>query len=251
MPLAAHRPPDLHALVVDPTEPRTVLFGHHQGMLVSTDAGATWSRVRGANGDAMGIAIPAAGSTAFAAGHDVFYRSDDGGATWRSTRPALPGTDIHGFTASAVSPARFFAYVVRYGLFQSDDGGNTWRRVGDAPGSTMSLAAVRSAGADLLFASTMEGVARSRDSGRTWEPAGEVARASHVSAAGEQLYAAARGAVHASVDSGATSQARVFPRGGAALVAVAPSNPRLVYVVTDRLEVWRSTDAGVTWERSG
>lgn len=249
--LSAFRPPDLHALVVSPADERTVLFGHHQGMLVSHDGGATWSRVSGANGDAMGIAIPAGARTAYAAGHDIFYRSDDGGASWTSLRPALPGTDIHGFAASAASPGTFYAYVMNNGLFRSDDGGKAWRAIGNAPGSTMSMAAANLGDRDVLFAATMEGVARSRDGGKTWEAVRELAGASNVSAAGEHLFAAAGRAVLVSGNGGEAWQARDFPRGGATLVAVAPTDARTVYVVTERLEVWRSTDGAATWVRAG
>jgi photosystem II stability/assembly factor-like uncharacterized protein len=249
---ASFRPPDLHALAVAPDDERTLIFGHHQGMLVSRDAGATWSRISGASGDAMGIALPAGSRTAYVAGHNVFFRSDDGGTTWRSVRPSLPGLDIHGFAASAAEARTFYAFVVGHGLFRSDDVGTTWARTGDAPGSTMSMAAGKSGGKDVLFAATMDaGVVRSRDGGRSWERVPELGRAGHASAAGDVIYAAGGSSVLVSQDGGGTWQRRPFPRGGAVLVAVAPSDTRRAYVVTDRLEVWRSRDGGESWERAG
>ena len=248
--LAAYRPPDLHALVVAPGDERTVIFGHHQGMLVSRDGGATWARIGGANGDAMGIALPPGSKTAYAAGHDVFFRSDDGGATWRSARPALPGTDIHGFAASATTSGTFYAYVVGKGLFASADAGATWKPAGTALGSTMSMTVAKAGSGDALFATTMEGVGRSRDGGKTWERVSELGGA-YVAAAGETVYAAAGSVIFVSQDGGTTWERRVFPRGGAALVACAPGNAKLAYVVTERLEVWRSADGGATWERVG
>ena len=248
--LASYRPPDLHALVVSATDPQTITFGHHQGMLVSQDGGATWKPLPGAAGkDAMGLALPPNSKTAYAAGHDVFLRSDDGGQSWSAVRPALPGTDIHGFTASATQPNTFYAYVVGFGLFRSTDGGTTWAAVAQPPGSTMSLAAARSGSSEILFASTMEGMARSSDGGRSWEPLRDVPAGS-VSAVGETVYVADRGTVMASTDSGRTWQRRSFPRS-AGLIAVAPTNTNLVYVVTDRREVWRSADAAATWTRVG
>src|SRR5712691_8772730 len=48
--LASYRPADLHALVVSPTDANTVTFGHHYGMLVSHDGGATGTPLSGASG---------------------------------------------------------------------------------------------------------------------------------------------------------------------------------------------------------
>lgn len=249
-PLAAYRPPDVHALQVSPTDERTVVFGSHRGMLVSRDAGATWTQVSGANGDAMGVALPPGSQTQFAAGHDVFFRSDDAGRTWTSVRPALPGTDIHGFAASAVTPNTFYAYVVGAGLYRSADAGKTWQKAGDTSGATMSMTVAKAGGADVLYANTMEGVQRSRDGGRTWEPVREVGGAT-LNAVGETVYAAAGVAVLVSTDGGMTWDRRTFTRGGAVLVAAAPTNPKTVYMLTERLEVWRSGDGGASWERAG
>ena len=159
-PLSAYRPPDVHALQVSPTDERTVVFGSHRGMLVSHDGGASWTTVSGAGGDAMGVALPPGSQTQFAAGHDVFFRSDDGGRTWSSVRPALPGTDIHGFAASAVTPNMFYAYVVGGGLFTSGDASKSWQRAGDASGGTMSMTVAKASGRDAVYANTMEGVER-------------------------------------------------------------------------------------------
>lgn len=248
--LAAYRPADMHALQVSPTDARTIVFGHHRGMLVSHDGGALWTVVSGANGDAMGVSLPSGSQTQLAAGHDVFIRSDDGGRTWSSVRPALPGTDIHGFAASAVTPNTFYAYVVGSGVFKSADAGRTWQKSGDASGATMSMTVASSGGNDVLYANTMDGVQRSRDSGRSWEPVPEVGSAT-LNAIGETVYAAAGGAVLVSADGGMTWVRKVFIRGGAVLVAAAPIDPRTVYVITDRLEVWRSADGGTSWERAG
>lgn len=245
--IASYRPPDIHALAVQSDDLRHLIFGSHRGMLVSPDGGKTWDPL-GPSGDAMGIASPPGSSTTYAAGHDVFFRSDDAGRTWSSARPALPGTDIHGIAGSAVRPGTFYAVVVGQGLFRSDDAGQTWQRAGTAPGSTMSLTAAAASGTDVLFASTMEGVQRSRDGGATWERVPELGGAS-VSAAGSQVYATAGTGVLVSGDGGTTWQQRPFPPGRAALAAPAPADASTVYVLTEELAVWRSSDGGRTWER--
>lgn len=245
--IASYRPPDVHALAVHPTDPQVVLFGSHRGMLVSRDAGRTWTPI-GPAGDAMAIAMPPGSRTAYAAGHDVFFRSDDGGRTWTSVDPALPGTDIHGFAASSARPGRFYAYVVGHGLFWSYDGGLTWARGGTAPGSTMSMAVASAGDRDVLMASTMEGVQRSRDGGATWERVPELGGA-YVSAVGARAYAAAGTRVFVSSDGGIRWEQRAFPNGKAVLVAPAATDPDTVYVLAEGFSVWRSADGGRTWER--
>lgn len=245
--LASYRPPDIHALAVHPSDTKVVVFGSHRGMLISRDGGKTWDPL-GPSGDAMGIAMPPGSKTAFAAGHDVLFRSDDGGQTWASVPPALPGTDIHGFAASAAKPGRFYAFVVGRGLFRSVDGGSTWTRAGTAPSSTMSLAVAKNGDQDVLFASTMEGVQRSRDSGTTWEPVPELGSA-YVGASGSRMYAAAGSRVLVSSDGGMRWEQRAFSGGSAALVAPAGTDPDTVYVLAEGFGLWRSTDAGRTWQR--
>lgn len=247
--LASYRPSDLHALAVSPADPRTVIFGSHRGVLVSHDGGATWSTVSGANGDAMGLALPAGSQTVYAAGHDAFFRSNDGGQSWVALRAAVPGTDIHGLAASASSPGTAYAYVVGSGLFKSSIAG-TWSRIGDASGGTMSLASAKVGEGDVLIATTMEGVERSRDGGKTWVRVPELGTA-YVSAAGDRAYAVAGSSVFVSADGGMTWAKHSFSRGSGALVAGAAGDPQLLYIVTERFEVWRSSDAGATWERAG
>lgn len=246
--LASFRPGDMHSLAVAPTDPRTLLFGSHQGMLLSRDAGAAWRRV--ASGDAMGIALAPNGAATYAAGHDVLLQSDDGGTTWRSVRTSLPGTDLHGF-AAGVAPRNVYAFVAGRGLFKSVDGGSTWTIASSgAPASTMSLAVGRAGGSEVLLASAMDGAQRSRDGGRTWERIAEIGPAM-MSAAGDTIYAAAGNFVFTSADGGTTWSRRTFTGGSAALVGAAPSEPGTVYVVTDRFEIYRSTDGGIRWERAG
>lgn len=104
--------------------------------------------------------------------------------------------------------------------------------------------------ADVLYANTMEGVQRSRDGGTTWEAVREIGAAT-LNAVGETVYAAAGSSVFVSNDGGMTWQRTPFARGGAVLVAAAPTNPRTVYVLTNGLEVWRSADGGASWQRAG
>lgn len=203
----------------------------------------------GANGDAMGLALPAGSQTMYAAGHDAFFRSDDGGQTWVTLRAAVPGIDTHGLAASASSPGTTYAYVVGSGLFRKSAAG-TWSRIGDAPPGTITLACTKASERDVLIATTIDGVERSWDDGTTWARVPELGTA-HVSAVGDRAYAVAGSSLFVSADGGTTWTRRPFSPGGGALIAGAAGDPRLLYIVTERSEVWRSADAGATWERAG
>ncbi|MBF8286090.1 MAG: hypothetical protein HW378_5005 [Anaerolineales bacterium] len=118
---------DFHSLAFSPTEPDTVFFGHHDGLLVSRDGGRTWRSTALQNADAMALAAPAANpQVMYAAGHDVFLKSTDAGQTWQPVSTNLPGTDMHGFAVDPQDASHVYTHVVGSGIFSSQDGGTTW-----------------------------------------------------------------------------------------------------------------------------
>ena len=133
---------DFHSLAFSPTKPETVFFGHHNGLLVSHNGGKDWQPSAFENADAMALALPLSDSDImYAAGHDVFFKSTDGGKTWKAVTTNLPGLDIHGFTVDPENADRVSAHVVGFGIFGSEDGGITWTLLSNsAPPSTFNLA---------------------------------------------------------------------------------------------------------------
>ena len=118
---------DFHALAFSPTQPDTIYFGHHSGLMVSRDGGRTWQPAPLQNADAMALAAPPSNpQVMYAAGHDVLVKSTDGGASWHSLTTNLPGTDIHGFTVDPQNAEHVYAHVVGFGIWGSQDGGATW-----------------------------------------------------------------------------------------------------------------------------
>ncbi|MCI0553728.1 MAG: YCF48-related protein, partial [Anaerolineae bacterium] len=115
---------DFHSLAFSPTEPETVFFGHHGGLMVSLNGGKDWESTALKNADAMALALPLSNSAVmYAAGHDVFFKSNDGGETWNAVSTNLPGTDIHGFAVDSENAEHVFAHVIGFGIFGSEDGG--------------------------------------------------------------------------------------------------------------------------------
>lgn len=256
--IATLRTGDFHALAFSPSNPNTVFFGHHNGIMRSDDGGRTWtSLVDRPNFDAMSLAVSrASGGPIYLAGHDVFQISTDGGKTWQPVEHNLPGTDIHGFAMGTDDSNRLYALVAGQGGFQSGDGGRTWQPLGGLPGDVMALAA---AGGDpeTLYAGSMSaGVLRSMDGGRGWAPAtnGFGARGVYALAidpsARQTIYAGGDGGLYKSVDGGASWSKLPFPGDNAVALTVSPAQPNVILAISVRGQqglVYRSEDGGQSW----
>lgn len=245
---------DFHSLAFSPTEPETIFFGHHDGLLVSYDGGKNWQPTSFDSADAMALALPVSNSKImYAAGHEVFFKSPDGGKTWNAVKTNLPGEDIHGFTVDPENADRVFAHVVGFGIFGSEDGGSTWAHLSDsAPPSTYNLS--MGEGSDSLYAAAGQaGLWHSLDGGRSWSlvqniPDGGAVAVLYVRA-NERLYVTTTGnaaGLYVSDDKG-QSWKTMGLKGTLLAIAVSPLDPNHIVVVNEQGEVFASRDGGVTW----
>ena len=250
---------DFHALAFSPDDPGVVFFGHHNGLMRSTDGGHTWAPlIERPNFDAMNLAVSRASPRrVYLAGHDVFEMSIDGGRTWQPVSHDLPGTDIHGFAMSPDDASRLYAFVVPYGLFESSDGGQSWERAtGQVPGDVMALGAAGGT-PEVLYAGGMRsGLLRSADGGATWmrlslgdAPRGVMTIA--VDATSRQtIYVGGGGGLYKSADNGASWRKLPFPGDNVVALAVSPAQPNVVLAIAVRNRqgvVYRSGDGGASW----
>jgi photosystem II stability/assembly factor-like uncharacterized protein len=253
-PISKLSPTDFHSLAFSLTDPETVFFGHHDGLLVSQNGGKDWEPTTLNNADAMALALPPSDpKIMYAAGHNIFFRSTDGGGTWNSVSTNLPGTDIHGFTVDPKNANQVYAHVVGFGIFGSEDGGSTWTLLSDsAPPSTFNLAVGENS--ETLYAAAGEaGLWQSKDGGHTWisiqnlPDSGAVAM-SYVPANG-RLYVTTVGdlaGLYISDDNGQNWKSAGL-NGTFLAVAVSPLDPDHIIVVNDQGEVFASRDGGVSW----
>jgi len=229
---------DYHSLAFSPTDTNALFFGHHNGVMQSSDGGRTWrAAVSRPNFDAMILSVsPASPDVLWMAGHNVFYQSRDGGTNWTEVRSNLPGLDLHAFAASAFEPNLLYAFAVGYGLFRSTDAGETWEPLGGgAPRAPTALATGAVDGT--LYVGTQQGVMISRDGGQSFASAIRVGDAPVTALAavpnGDVLYAGTPQGVFRSADAG-QSWIKTGYAGDVAALAVPPTDPERVVLVDSR-----------------
>jgi photosystem II stability/assembly factor-like uncharacterized protein len=245
---------DFHSLAFSPTEPESIFFGHHDGLLVSHNGGKDWQPTTLSNTDAMALAAPPSNpQIMYAAGHEVFYKSTDSGETWVSVTTDLPGLDIHGLTADPENADRVYAHVVGFGIFSSEDGGSKWTKLSDtAPPSAFNLA-VGENSESLYVAAGQAGLWQSLNGGRTWtkvngSPDEGAITVAYVRANG-RLFVTTLGnsaGLYVSNDDAQSWQSTSL-RETLLAIAVSPLDPNHVVVVNDKGEIFASRDGGITW----
>jgi len=191
------------ALRVHPTDPNTAwvsatgdLFKRNteRGIFKTTDAGKTWRRTLYLN-DSTGASDvelkPGDPNTVYAwmarlerkpwtiisgSREGGFYKSTDGGVTFRKTGTGLPNNLIGkgNIAVTAANPERLYLLVEAEpggGLYRSDDAGATWQVVNTTPGLITRPFYYTTLGADPTNADVVyagaEGFYKSTDGGRT------------------------------------------------------------------------------------
>ncbi|MEC7841257.1 MAG: YCF48-related protein, partial [Candidatus Latescibacterota bacterium] len=268
--------PSVRDIVVDPDDPE-VLYVTFRGPRAandelpsqrSDDGGQTWQPVA----DERRVLAVAPSTPEIL--YSQFARSGDGGLTWVVGNP--PGR-LFDITVDPRDPDRLFAFEgPNRKLYRSEDGGLSWGLVLDAP---MLDLALHPADPDFVFASTRSGFYRSEDGGDTWaqpslDSEGEVSRGDSVFYfLSDQLkvapapphdlyvygsyigYGGRQGLLH-SEDNGDTwlrigdSLQDEF-QGYQQIEKLVVSAARTLVLSTDRGEVYRSTDGGASWKRTG
>lgn len=237
---------DVHSLAFAPGSTEHLYFGHHGGILESTDGGRTWAPLPVA-ADAMGMR-PAADGSIVIAGHDVFLGIADGGRTWAPIESDLPNNDIHAFARDPLDPQRMWAYLAEGGVYESTDGGAHWTRVFDGHIPFMA-ATIEGTEVALVGIEPFSGFVRSTDGGRAWSTISRPeAFPTYTIAAtpdGQVIALGESSGLLRSEDGGATWSAIKLP--GPAFAIALSDDGRTMAVVTSSTDFYRSGDAGRTW----
>lgn len=231
-----------------------LLLGLHGGLFASQD-GVAWDLVGLDGEDAMVIAS-AAGEPVFVAGHDVLYRSDDGGETFSPLDPVdLPGLDIHGFAQAPTDGQAVYAYVVGHGLFASGDGGETWEQrasIDSMPAGVFGLAVVGSGDQTVVMVGPESGAVRSEDGGRTFESVYDVPAGAVVidRSAPDDVWVLTAGGLARSEDAGRSWETVSTLEGVTGQPAALAVDQGRIWMVTEQPRaLYRSDDVGVSWDR--
>jgi len=245
---------DFHSLAFSPTEPETVFFGHHDGLLVSHNGGKDWQSTALTSTDAMALGVPPSNpQTMYAAGHNVFVKSGDGGKTWQSVPANLPSLDIHAFAVDPENADRVVAYVVSFGLFGSEDGGINWGSLSVTVPSSIHGLTFGKDDQTLYAAAGGAGLWQSQDGGRNWAPVQNVPDNDAIAVA----YVRANGRLYLTTtepaaglyysDDGGGTWASTSLRETILAVAISPLDSKHIMAVNDQGEVFASRDGGLTW----
>lgn len=134
-PLGKLGSPPRGSVAIDPAHPERVFVGTDDGVLRSVDAGATWSRCDGPEGEGLSFHFMPRGT--FAATRKGIWRSEDGGDSWSAKTAGLSSKNIVSFAGGSNAKAKtalLYCTVpceakdgaLEGGIFRSKDRGDSW-----------------------------------------------------------------------------------------------------------------------------
>ncbi len=262
---------DARSLTSDPSNPDRIYLGTSAGELfLSTDTGATWSRLAhlGAGNDYVldNIAVdPSHPDTIYVAawsvegnGGDVF-KSIDRGKTWQ----ALPGIHGKSVRALALAPSDPHALVAGAldGVYRTLDAGQTWQQItqgGQSELKNFESVAFDPTSVNVIYAGTWHLPWKTEDAGRTWQniKQGIIDDSDVFSIIIDQknpsvVYASACSGIYKSETAGRLFrkvQGIPFAARRTRVLQQDPADSAVVYAGTTE-GLWRTKDAGTTWAR--
>lgn len=253
-----------HGISVDASDPSRLYLATHHGLFVADATGAA-RLLSETRDDFMGFTPhPEDPAILYASGHPAgggnmgFIASEDGGRSWRKVSDGAGGpVDFHQLDVSKANPN--VIYGVYGDIQKSTDGGQSWARIASAPEGLIDLAV--GSRLDTLYAATEQGLLRSTDDGKTWEPAyGSPRPATMVEVTRDgRIYAfvLGTGLVHAE-EQGLNWKIAGGGFDGRYVLhfAVAPADDRRLYMVIfdpkDRSQALvTSADGGESWSELG
>ena len=253
---------NIFAIAIDPRTPGLAFAATYvNGILRTTDGGATWN-IPGASGGVVTVSIdPSNPSTVYAGGIEGVQKSVDAGVTWV---PASYGSaTFGGRSVLGIAANSGIVYATtEAGLYKSLDGGATWSPSGSgvSPGLVdRAFIAIDPGSPSTIYSAAViddvqvhaSGVARSVNGGKSWESiygGGNPVAMAVTSSAPSRLYVAFDdGRLASSSDTGTTWSTHDLPAKDVSALAIDPVLSSTVYAGTLSGSLHRSDDAGAHW----
>lgn len=254
-----------HGLAVDVKDSSKIYIATHHGLLVLMNEKDLY-RVGKSEDDYMGFSPhPTDPSVLFSSGHPSyggnigFQKSEDGGLTWKKVSNGANGpVDFHAMAVSPVNPNLIYGWY-QGNLQRSTDQGKNWEIV--SRGLLPVYLAADAQNENVVYAATPrgQGVMVSRDKGVSWNSLSPNLEGGAVSVIAIHpkdakillAFSEKLGGLGKSADQGKTWQ-RVNEafNGETILHATFDRNsPSVVYVLTHENKLYKSIDAGDTWNQ--
>jgi photosystem II stability/assembly factor-like uncharacterized protein len=250
-----------------------------EGLFLSLDGGETFRRAcegMFVECHVRALAVhPQRPATLYLGSEQGLYVSTDGAENWTKLPAPLDGLQVWSLWLAPQRPELILAGTCPSRLFRSEDGGRTWsetaaRLVRECPRilhTRVTCIVGDPADPDQLWSGVeIDGVHRSRDGGRTWQPIGSGLSSRDIHALvivpGEggrprRLLAATNNDLNVSTDDGATWQplqiGRAMPWSYCRTLAQPPGRPEVILLGNGDAPpgsagvVGRSLDGGATW----
>lgn len=252
-----------HGLAVDVKDSSKLYIATHHGLLMLQSEKDLY-RVGKSKDDYMGFSThPTGANVFFSSGHPSFggnigfQKSEDGGVTWRKVSDGVNGpVDFHAMAVSPVNSNLIYGWF-RGNLQRSIDQGNTWEIINRDLLPVSLVADTKDE--HIVYAATPrgQGVMISRDKGATWtslSPALEGGAVSVIAVHPHDSkillsFSEKLGGLGKSIDGGATWNKIPEGFGGETILysAFDRNNPTVIYVLTHENKLYKSIDAGNTW----
>jgi len=248
---------DVHGLAVDIENPEKLYIANHQGLYVQDDDGL--SNTGPANDDFMSFATsPTIANLFYASGHPKsggnigIVKTSDGGKTCAKISDGLDGpVDFHSMTIDQKNTKLIYG-IYRGRIQKSIDGGESWTYIQKHPSDIIQLSSANQENG--IYTATKSGLYRSLDQGNSWElvsaeGSAVVAVASNPQSPNELIMFDIVGGFQKSSDGGESWTKLSGPFGSDIVLQIAysRSEPTVVYMITDKLDIYKSTDGGTSW----
>ncbi len=161
-------------LNIDVADANRIYLGEEDGLLISQNAGKSFSKVKKIASAVNQIAQDNADPDRLYLGteDDGVYISDDRGKSWRQVPGQLANATVFSVTVDQRNPNRIFVGTFGNGIFRSNDRGKTWQSFMDGlEDIAVYEIAIHPEQSSILYAGTVNrGIFRSMNGGESWTP---------------------------------------------------------------------------------